>query len=118
MTLLCCKLTVVIEVGLGECNLDVGFVGIQFRKFHLLGILFCFKISPSLLVQLISKFYLDDYQIVRAKLIAIEGLQSASNLRQLGESGLFVDELFTVKISKSLTVEANPGKKKSVFLRN
>ena len=40
VTLLCCKLTVVIEVGLGECNLDVGFVGIQFWKFHLLGILF------------------------------------------------------------------------------
>ena len=57
--------------------------------------------------------YLDDYQIVLAKLIAIESLQSTSNLRQLGERGLFVDELFAVKISESLAVEANPGKKKS-----
>ena len=63
-----------------------------------------------------SKFYLDDYQIVLSKLIAIESLQSASNLGQLCESGLFVDELFTVQISKSLTVEANPGKK-PVFIR-
>ena len=55
--------------------------------------------------------YLDDYQIVLSKLIAIESLQSTSNFRQLGESGLFVDELFTVEISESLTIEANPGKK-------
>ena len=40
VTLLCSKLTVVVEVRLCECNLDVGFVGIQFRKFHLLGVLF------------------------------------------------------------------------------
>ena len=63
-----------------------------------------------------SKVYLDDYQIVLSKLIAIESLQSASNFWQLVESGLFVDELFTVQISKSLTVEANPGK--TIFLRN
>ena len=30
VTLLCCKPTVVVEVRLCECNLDVGFVGIQF----------------------------------------------------------------------------------------
>ena len=69
-------------------------------------------------MRILIKGYLDDYQIVLSKLIAIESLQSASNFWQLVESGLFVDELFTVQISKSLTVEANPGKKKSVFLRN